>query len=78
MFFLSNFVGPEVTSMGTGLIAILLSVLFVKVVPINTPDEFKYAAPQGAKQRYSAFRAMSPYIYMLFLLPIVRYGVPAI
>ena len=64
--------------MGTGLISILLSVLFVKVVPIRTPDDFKYTAPREAKQRYGAFRAMSPYIYMLFLLPIVRYGVPAI
>ena len=78
MFLLSNFVGPEVTSMGTGLISILLSVLFVRVVPIRTPDDFKYTAPREAKQRYGAFRAMSPYIYMLFLLPIVRYGVPAI
>ena len=78
MFLLSNFVGPEVTSMGTGLISILLSVLFVKVVPIRTPDDFKYTAPREAKQRYGAFRAMSPYIYMLFLLPIIRYGVPAI
>ena len=78
MFLLSNFVGPEVTSMGTGLIAILLSVLFVKVVPIKTPQEFKYQAPKNVKQRYGAFRAMSPYIYMLILLPIVRYGVPAI
>lgn len=78
MFLLSNFVGPEVTSMGTGLIAILLSVLFVKVVPINTPDEFKYQAANDEKQHYGAFRAMSPYIYMLILLPVVRYGVPAI
>ena len=77
MFLLSNFVGPEVTSMGTGLISILLSVLFVKVVPIKTPDEYKYQASPNARRKYGAFRAMSPYIYMLFLLPIIRYGVPA-
>ena len=78
MFLLSNFVGPEVTSMGTGLIAILLSVLFVKVVPIKTPEEFKYHHPENARRNYGAFRAMSPYIYMLILLPLIRYGVPAI
>ena len=77
MFLLSNFVGPEVTSMGTGLISILLSVLYVKVIPIKTPDEFKYAVGKDAKRKYSAFRAMSPYIYMLVLLPTVRYGFPA-
>ncbi len=78
MFFLSNFVGPEITSMGTGLAAILLSVLFVKVVPIKTPEEFRYQTPKDVRQHYGAFRAMSPYIYMLVLLPLVRYGVPAL
>ena len=78
MFLLSNFVGPEVTSMGTGLISIILSVLFVKVVPIKTPEEFKYHHPENARRNYGAFRAMSPYIYMLILLPLIRYGVPAI
>ena len=78
MFFLSNFIGPEVTSMGTGLISILLSIAYVKFVPIKTPDEFKYTVDKNSKQKYSAFRAMSPYIYMLVLLPTVRYGFPAI
>ena len=78
MFFLSNFVGPEVTSMGTGLVSMLLSVAYVKLVPIKTPDEFRYHSAGGAQRRYSAWRAMSPYIYMLVLLPAVRYGVPAL
>lgn len=77
MFLLSNFVGPEVTSMGTGLVSILLSVLYVKLVPIKTPDAYKYETPEDVKRTYGAFRAMSPYIYMLVLLPAVRYGVPA-
>lgn len=78
MFALSNFVGPEVTSMGTGLISILLSVAFVKVVPIKTPAEFTYEVPADVKMKYGAFRAMSPYLYMLVLLPTVRYGFPAV
>ena len=41
MFLLSNFVGAEVTSMGTGLISILLSVAYVKLVGVKTPDEFR-------------------------------------
>ena len=77
MFLLSNFVGPEVTSMGTGLISILLSVAYVKFVPIKTPEEYTYKIDKNSKAKYSAFRAMSPYIYMLVLLPAVRYGVPA-
>ncbi len=76
MFFLSNFVGPEVTSMGTGLAAILLSVLYVKVFRIKTPEEYRYHAPENTDRKYSAFCAMSPYIYMLVLLPVIRYTVP--
>ena len=78
MFVLSNFVGPEVTSMGTGLISILLSVAFVKVVPIKTPEEYTYEVAADAKMKYSAIRAISPYLYMLILLPVIRYGFPAV
>jgi len=78
MFLLSNFVGPEVTSMGTGLISILLSVAYVKFVPIKTPEEYTYEVSAAAEIKYGPFRAMSPYIYMLVMLPAVRYGVPAL
>lgn len=77
MFALSNFVGPEITSMGTGIISMLFSVAYVKLVPIKTPEEFRYTAPAKVERKYSAWRAMSPYLYMLVLLPAVRYGVPA-
>ena len=78
MFGLSNYVGPEVTSMGTGLISIVLSVFYVKHVKIDTPEEFRYQTSASHERKYSAFRAMSPYIYMLVMLPVVRYGVPAV
>ena len=71
------FVGAEGTSMGTGPISMLLSLAYVKLVGVRTPEEFRHHA--AAQQRkYSAFRAMSPYIYMLVLLPLVRYGFPAV
>lgn len=78
MFILSNFVGPEITSMGTGLLAILLSVAYVKAVPIHTPEAFQYKVTETVKRKYSAVKALSPYIYILILLPLVRYGVPAL
>ncbi len=77
MFGLSNFVGAEVTSMGTGLISILLSVAYVKLVGVKTPDEYRNEKVQ-TERKYSAFKAMSPYIYMLVLLPVIRYGFPAV
>lgn len=77
MFVLSNFVGAEITSMGTGLISMLLSVLYVKVIGVKTPEEFRHHHT-AAEKKYSAFRAMSPYLYMLVLLPVIRYGFPAV
>ena len=77
MFALSNFVGAEVTSMGTGLISMLLSVAYVRVFGVKTPEEYRNRSEHTAR-RYSSFRAMSPYIYMLVLLPVIRYGFPAV
>jgi len=78
MFGLSNYVGAEVTSMGTGLIGILLTFIYVKTVGVNTPEtyRFKYEAGQG-QAHYGSLRAISPYLYILVLLPVIRYGVPA-
>lgn len=59
MFVLSNFVGAEVTSMGTGLLSILLSVVYVKVVGVKTPEEYRYRFTSQEK-KYGPFRAMSP------------------
>ncbi len=77
MFVLSNFVGAEVTSMGTGLLSILLSVAYVRLVGVRTPEEYR-SAKETHTRRYTSFRAMSPYVYMLILLPLVRYGFPAV
>lgn len=77
MFFLSNFVGAEVTSMGTGLLSILLSVAYVKIFGVKTPEEFRHRAT-AHHYKFHSFRAMSPYVYMLVLLPAIRYGFPAV
>ena len=77
MFVLSNFVGAEVTSMGTGLISMLFSVAYVKLVGVKTPEEYRHHA-QERKAKYSALQALSPYLFMLVLLPIIRYGFPAV
>ncbi len=77
MFALSNFVGAEVTSMGTGLISILLSVAYVKVVKVQTPDEFRHHFTDH-ERKYSPLQALSPYAFILVLLPLIRYGFPAV
>ena len=78
MFLISNFIGPEVTSMGTGLIGILLSLAYLKIVGVKSPEEFRFRSEDGGERKYSAVRAMSPYLYMLVMLPVIRYGFPAV
>ena len=80
MFGISNFVGPEITSLGTGLFSIALSVAYLKIFKINTPEAYLYqsefgGAEEGSKT-YSSFRALSPYLLLVILLPVVRYTVP--
>ena len=63
--------------MGTGLISMLLSVVYVKTVKVQTPEEFRNHFSAQAR-KYSPFQALSPYAYILVLLPLVRYGFPAV
>ena len=79
-FFISNFIGPELTSLGTGLLAILFSVAFLKVVKLKTPDEYIYRAPKEKSEllsKYSALQAFGPYLVLAILLPLVRYTLVA-
>ncbi len=75
MFGFSNFVGPEVTSMGTGIVGILLSVVFLKIFKINTPEEFVSNVNFENSNKFSTFRAFSPYLILVVALPVVRYTV---
>jgi lactate permease len=76
MFLLSNFVGPEITSLGTGLISIALSVLFLKNIKLDTPEEYRYVPDQHTVLKYHTLQAFGPYLAMVILLPVVRYTFP--
>jgi len=42
LFVFSNYIGPEITSMNTGLLTIVASLVFLRIVKIDTPQEFLY------------------------------------
>ena len=71
MLIFSNFIGGFVTDMGTGLIGIIFAILGLKIFKIETPSEL-YAEPPKieGKPKYSFVRALSPYIFVLLILPI--------
>ncbi|MBZ4654520.1 MAG: hypothetical protein JG781_1877 [Peptococcaceae bacterium] len=77
LFVFSNFIGPEVTSMSTGLLTIIASLVFLKTVKVNTPKEFLYKPElSNVQSTMSTFRAFSPYLILIILLPAVRYSFP--
>lgn len=71
MLIFSNFIGGFITDMGTGLIGIILAIVGLKVFKVETPKEL-YAEPpkMEGKPKYSFVRALSPYIFVLLILPI--------
>jgi lactate permease len=77
LFIFSNFIGPEVTSMGTGFLGILAMVFLLKVIKYEVPGEFLYIPKETDKENnLSARKALSPYIILLVMLPVVRYSFP--
>ena len=76
MFAFSNFIGPEVTSMGTGIVSILLAIVYLKIFKIKTPEEYISKVNfENKNKAFSTFRAFSPYLVLVLALPIVRYTV---
>ena len=79
-FFISNVIGPELVSLGTGLLGIVLCVPFLKMVKLDTPEEFRYHVPKensDTLKKYSALQAFGPYLVLAIMLPLVRYTLVA-
>lgn len=90
-FLVSNFIGPELVSMITGIVSMLWVIFYLKILKVETPEEYLYI-PEGAsetngdevdedavaaiKSKYTAFRALSPYVILLIALPVIRFSVP--
>lgn len=86
-FLVSNFIGPELVSMLTGIVSMLGVVLYLRVAKIETPDKYLYIPEKAietegegvvvdVKSKYSAFRAISPYLILLIALPVIRFSFP--
>ncbi len=75
MLIFSNFVGGFITNMGTGILGIVMAILGLKVIKIETPEELFFQIPKGTeKPKYSFIRALSPYVFILIIFPVVLTG----
>lgn len=71
MLIFSNFIGGFITDMGTGLVGIIFAILGLKIFKIETPKDLYSEPPKiEGKPKYSFVRALSPYIFVLLILPI--------
>ena len=76
LFVFSNIIGPEITAMGTGLLTALASVIYLRLAPIKTPEDFRHTPDLDSRSSLSSLRSFSPYIFLIILLPTVRYSIP--
>ncbi len=71
MLIFSNLIGGFVTDMGTGLVGIVFAIIGLKLFKIETPKELYSEPPSEAgTAKYSFVRALSPYIFVLVILPV--------
>lgn len=78
MYLISNYIGPELVALMCGVFIMLSSLAYVKLIGIDTPDEFKYeySGKTNIEEKYSFFQASSPYLLLLILLPAARFLIP--
>ena len=70
MLVFSNFIGGFITDMGVGLVGIIFAILGLKIFKIVTPEHLFFQVPKHeGKQKYGIIQALSPYIFILVLLP---------
>lgn len=70
MLVFSNFIGGFITDMGVGLVGIIFAILGLKIFKIETPEHLFFQVPKHeGKQKYNIIQALSPYIFILVLLP---------
>ncbi len=75
MFLFSNIIGGFVTDMGVGVVGIIFAVIGTKIFKIETPEEYFYQVEKkDEKPKYSVVQALSPYIFILVMFPIILTG----
>jgi lactate permease len=75
--FVTTFIGPEFGSLGTGALALVASIIFLKIAKLETPKEFKQTILLNAdSKKYTRLQSFGAYILLSLALPIVRFTVP--
>ncbi|BCV25241.1 L-lactate permease [Gelria sp. Kuro-4] len=78
VMFASTFLGPEVVGMTTGLVTMIMVGVSARWFTKSVPEEYLLAGSNVDLSRINMplWRAMSPYLLVLIMLPLVRNTVP--
>lgn len=78
-FLITNYIGPEIVSLGSGAIGIIASLIYVKVFKHETPDEYRYI-PEKINHNENSIptvvKAFAPYTILIIALPVIRFSFP--
>ena len=79
-FMITNFIGPEIVSLGSGAIGMIASVIYIKLVKHRTPEEFKYTPDLSdvskKTKELGTIKSFAPYVILIIALPVVRFSFP--
>ena len=76
MFLVSNFIGPEVADLVTGVVGAIASVVYIKLVGVEENEEYVNEVDYNVQSPLTTFKAFFPYLLTLIALPVVRFTVP--
>lgn len=76
LFLVSNYLGPELTSILTGTVGLIVSFLYVKFIKVPVVPEFAADVDMNLQSEQSAVKSFFPYIALMILLPVIRFNVP--
>ena len=76
MFLVSNFIGAELSDLITGVVGVLVSVGYLKLIGVKKEEQYINESDAVFETTQSNFKAFLPYILLLILLPAVRFSFP--
>lgn len=76
LFLVSNYVGAELTDLVTGVVGVVVSIIYLKTVSVAVNETYINDSDLVFETTQSDGKAFLPYILLLILLPAVRFSFP--
>lgn len=74
MYLVTNFVGPELADLVTGVIGVALSLGYIRLIGVKPDPAYANNSEVTYESHLSNLRAFAPYVLLLVMLPVVRFS----